>query len=272
MNIINKIKIIFQSFYIIPVFFVDFYKLIFNFVLYKSAQNFVQNNVTIKSISIKDIFEDFNESIESYTNLADTSLPIDIALIKSIVKSKKNVDYLEIGSFRGESLVNVIPYTNSTYSISLGKEELYSICKNHDFVDVESILLDKTYNNFTKIDHNSQTFDFESLNKKFDVIFVDGDHSEKGVYIDTKNVFKLLKDEESVIVWHDFGHSPTDFRYDVIAGALKGMPKEEWKNIYRVRNTLCGIYSKKQITSTLDKNIYKPNATFKVYFEIEKSI
>jgi hypothetical protein len=268
----NKLKVLFNSLYIIPLFFVEFYKLIFNFVSYKTSQKFVQTNADIKTISIKDIFDNFNESIESYTNLADTSLPIDIAFIKSIIKSKENVDYLEIGSFRGESLVNVIPYTNSTYSISLGKEELYSICKNQDFVEVESILLNKTYCNFTKIDHNSQTFDFESLNKKFDVIFVDGDHSENGVYLDTKNVFKLLKNEESVIIWHDFGHSPSDYRYDVIAGALKGMPKEEWGSIYRVRNTLCGIYSKKNILSTLDKNIYKPNATFKVHFEIEKSI
>src|SRR4051812_6424317 len=63
--------------------------------------------VGLPSIDLLDLFPDFNETITHYSYLDGTSKAIDIAFIKKIIKSKKNVSYIEFGSWRGESLVNI---------------------------------------------------------------------------------------------------------------------------------------------------------------------
>jgi predicted O-methyltransferase YrrM len=73
-------------------------------------------------------------------------------------------------------------------------------------------MFSKKLENVTRVWHNSQTFDFHSLNKKFDLIFLDGDHAYPAVVKDTRSVFTLLKDENSMIVWHDSGYSYEDVR------------------------------------------------------------
>lgn len=265
----KKIKVILVSLYIVPIYFRQFIKLVFNFVLYKKSERFAKN-FNIKEVGIDDVLSQVDEKIHSFTSLADTSLPIDILLIKSIVKSFDSPNYLEIGCFRGESLVNIIDHTNNTVSISLSKNELREITKNEYCIEVDSILVDRYNKKLTKIEANSQNFDFLSLEKKFDVIFIDGDHSEYGVFIDTINAFKVLRDENSIIIWHDFGYSPSDLRYDVIAGAIKGTPFNERNNIYRVRNTLCGIYTKKKIAPTISENYLFPNILMDVEMKIRK--
>jgi glycosyltransferase involved in cell wall biosynthesis len=73
-------------------------------------------------------------------------------------------------------------------------------------------------------------------------VFVDGDHSREGVEIDTRNAFKLLRDDQSVIVWHDYGFTPERINWDVFAGILDGCPEERRGDLYQVSNTLCAVY------------------------------
>jgi hypothetical protein len=67
--------------------------------------------------------------------------------------------------------------------------------------------------NIRYIEHNSRTYDFSKLGERFDLIFVDGDHTCEGVRSDTANVFNLLRDENSVIVWHDYAFIPELVRW-----------------------------------------------------------
>lgn len=58
----------------------------------------------------------------------------------------------------------------------------------------------------TLIQHDTNTFDFSTIGK-FDMIFIDGDHSANGVISDTLNAIKILK-PGGVIFWHDFMSIP----------------------------------------------------------------
>ncbi len=250
--------------------------------LFKSLMAFTEDNMAqdivngytqgkgLPYVDILDVVPGFNETVTDFTFLSYTSRVTDIGFIKAIAKSIENCDYLEIGCFRGESLVNILPNTRSTVSLSLSKKEMREINLPEYLMEPESILV-KPNEKLTQIYHNSLTFDFASLNKKFDLIFIDGDHSTHAVKIDTANAFKLLKDENSIIIWHDFGNNYSEQRNDVIAGALMGAPKEAHPFIYRVSNTLCGIYTKRTLkTMAPDANLVMPTKLFDVTIASKK--
>jgi hypothetical protein len=216
----------------------------------------------LPNVDLLEIIPNFNETVTDFTFLSFTSRVSDIAFIKALTKSFPNCDYLEIGCLRGESLVNVLPHTNSTVSLSLSHQEMRDMNFPESIIEIDSMLV-KPNEKLTQIYHNSQTFDFSKFNKKFDLIFIDGDHTTDGVKIDTANAFKLLKDENSIIIWHDFGNNYSDQRNDVIAGALLGAPDAAHPFIYRVTNTLCGIYTKRKLAVLpSDANMVKPTKVF----------
>ena len=127
------------------------------------------------------------------------------------------------------------------------------------------IFFSKDLTNVIHIETNSLTFNFDLLNKKFDLIFIDGDHSIKAVTSDTKNAFKLLKDENSIIVWHDYGYTPERIRYITLAGIMEGCPPQFRDNIYHISNTLCAIFTrgkydiKKWIFPEIPNKVFKLN-------------
>jgi hypothetical protein len=87
---------------------------------------------------------------------------------------------------------------------------------------------------------------------------------------DTRNVFTLLKDTRSVIVWHDYGSSFESVRWDVLAGILEGTPAAERKNLYRISNTFCAIYIQDKLPSRFSSFPETPNKTFSVNIKAEK--
>lgn len=238
-----------------------FLKLMFAFVENKMSEQYCKSRGQIMFISLKDVLPDLNETIKSYTYLDGTSFPIDIAFIKGIVSRYEHCDYLEIGSCRGESLVNIVPSAASATSISLSKEQMLDMGFDIKNVEIEGCLIPSDMK-YRQIYHNSLTFDYSTLNQKFDVIFVDGDHSADAVELDTQNAFKLLKDENSVIIWHDCGNTVNDYRYEVIAGIMKGSPPEAHEYIYRVQNTLCGIYTRNSLRLSEIVNKNRPIVLF----------
>lgn len=220
-------------------------------------------------IDLLDLLPGFNTEISPYTFLNGTSTTIDIAVLKAIAASFKDCSYLEIGSWRGESLSNISEVAKECVSISLSDKEMREMGFPEKMIGVQR-LFSKEKKNIEYIEHNSMTFDFSKLNKKFDLIFVDGDHEYPAVKSDTMNAFKLLKDEKSMIVWHDYGTAFETICWPVMAGILDGAPAEKRKNIYHLSNTLCAVYTTKNIKTSRLEYPTIPNKNFRVKISAEK--
>jgi predicted O-methyltransferase YrrM len=222
----------------------------------------------LPTISFLDLFANTDIELECCSFLPFTSYVQDFALLKGLAMQRPGCEYLEIGSLRGESIVNVASVAAHCTSVTLSKEEMRAMKFPEKIVEVHEFF-SKDLPNITHIHHNSATFDFGSLNKKFDVIFVDGDHSYEGVKADTAKMYDLLRDDNSVIVWHDYGHSPTAVRHEVLAGILDGTPRELHKHLYHVSNTYCAIFAKGEFATTLVDEYSFPDKVFRVKVSVQ---
>ncbi|MBA3704978.1 MAG: class I SAM-dependent methyltransferase [Bacteroidetes bacterium] len=202
----------------------------------------------LKTIDINHLLPAFIETVEPFSSIDGGSTPMDIALLKGLARIKPNCMYFEIGTWRGESVANVASVAKDCITLNLPDEEMLQMGLDKDYVEAHRFF-STGLKNVEHIQANSQTFNFSSLNKKFDLIFIDGDHHYESVKKDTSNAFKLLKDNDSIIVWHDYGNNPTDIRWDVLLGILDGTPADKIKNLHRVSNTLCAIYTTKPLQS-----------------------
>jgi len=210
-----------------------------------------------------------SETINPYAFLNGGSLPTDLALLKSIAKEKETTNYLEIGSWRGESLANVAPHAKNCVSINLSDLEMKKQGLSEQYIK-EHYKFSRQFANIKEVRENSLSFDFSSLNEKFDLIFVDGDHHYESVKNDTSKVFSLLKDDTSCLVWHDYRSTAFDKpRFEVLAGIIEGLPEHARKHLYHVENTLCAIYTKKSFTNSLTENPTNSKHFFKVDIEIK---
>ncbi len=216
----------------------------------------------LPTVNLLDLFPNFCETVINYSYLDSTSKAIDIAFIKHLIKSRKNVNYIEFGSWRGESLINIKEHTRECYSITLSKEQMRKLGFNEHAINASNFFTDKAAG-ISRIEHNSQTYNFKDLKGKFDVVFVDADHEYPGVKTDTQNAYELMKDDNSVIIWHDYGKSYETLNWPVVHGILDGMPVETHKNIYRVSNTLCAIFTKQRLTAQYPVP-YLPDKVFTV--------
>jgi predicted O-methyltransferase YrrM len=231
----------------------------------ENRKDYVLNKYGLKDglpcIDVLDLLPGLNEKVDRYSYLHGTSLPIDIAILKGLAGTFKDCAYLEIGTWRGESIANVAAVAKECVSVSLSDDEMRAIGWGDKFIRMQRFF-SKDFSNIQYITQNSRTFDFNSLGKKFDLIFIDGDHTYEGVRIDTQTAFKLLKDENSIIIWHDYAASVEMINWMVFAGMLDGTPKDQRSKLYHVSNSLCGIYTNKKFKiSKLDYPTF-PNKSF----------
>lgn len=223
----------------------------------------------LPTLDISELISNPLEIVYPVSFLSDGSTPMDYLLLNSLAKKYKHCRYLEIGTWRGESIANVAQFAEECYSISLSKEDL--IKRGFSEKMVKSMrLFSENLKNVVHTGADSITFDFESLNKKFDIIFIDGDHSEDAIMSDTRNAFKLLKDENSVIIWHDYGYTPERIRWETLAGIMEGCPPHLRNNIYHVSNTLCAIFIRGKFNSEIRDFPEIPNKIFKLNISVEK--
>ena len=125
----------------------------------------------------------------------------------------------------------------------------------------------KGNNKITQLYGDSRKFDYAGLNKKFDVIFIDGDHHYEAVRSDTANVLKHLANENTIVVWHDYAFDPVTVRHEVMAAILDGTPKNIHKNLYHVSNTMCAVLLNKQLPVTDILSARTPNKKFSITLE-----
>jgi predicted O-methyltransferase YrrM len=217
-------------------------------------------------VELETLFPGFHVNIPVFTFLDGGSLPTDIALLMKFASSFDPCSYFEIGTWRGESVANVAGIAHDCFTLNLSDEEMRKSGASEEYIR-QTGLLSKPKKNITHLRGNSKNFDFQSLNRKFDLIFIDGDHHYEAVKNDTEKVFSHLVHENSVVVWHDYATSPETIRNEVLAGILDGLPKKHHINLYHAGNTLSAFYYNKQLPANPLKNPTRPEHVFSLTIE-----
>jgi hypothetical protein len=222
----------------------------------------------LPTIDILDLAPGLSDTITHYTYLDGTSRVTDFALLRLLAKRFPEGRYIEFGSWRGESLANVAPFVKEVVAMSFSEADMKRIGASDAAVRA-SHLFSKDLPNLRRIEHNTQTYDFSELNGSCDMVFVDADHHYPGVTIDTRNAFNLLKDDKSIIVWHDYGTGYESVNWQVLRGILDGAPSDAHrKRIYHVGNTLCAVYLPETVQAGYPE-VGWPTKTFTVHIATE---
>lgn len=212
-------------------------------------------------IDITEIDSSVNEKVEPFSFLDGGSTPLDLALLRILARKFKIKKYLEIGTWRGESVANISSIVDQAYTLNLSKSDLKKIGKSDQYINSHAIF-SKNLSNVIHLEGNSRTFDFNSLNQKFDMIFIDGDHHYESVKKDTQTAFKLLNSTNSIIVWHDYASTPEEIRWEVLLGIFDGCPEQYKDKIFHVSNTLCAVFYNFEIKSSVLEPYKFPNKSF----------
>jgi len=203
--------------------------------------------------------------------LGGGSGPTDYLLLLILAKQFKELDYLEIGTWRGESIRNILEITSCNKAVSITLDPNDFVESNNSIFETSNVFLDYNDNRLLQIYADSSNFDFSSLGK-FDLIFIDGDHSYKSILSDTKNALRLLKDDNSVIVWHDYSYDNDQNVWHSTLKAIKdAIPVEEHKYLYYVENTMSAVYIKRTFVSSKPNgrnHFSKPRRYFSGKFKI----
>ena len=198
------------------------------------------------------------------------SMPTDIALLKALaLRLGSQASYFEIGTWRGESVYNVAEVLEDCSTLNLSAAEMQTLGWSPKYAELHGILSKKKANIKHLLGH-SQSFDFAALNKKYDLIFIDGDHSYAMVKHDTEEVFKHLKHENTIIVWHDYAFNPEKIRYEVLQGILDAIPSDKHQHLYHVENSMCAVYLPQKQACKAFESPCKPEHWFNVSISQEK--
>ncbi|MDR0792100.1 MAG: class I SAM-dependent methyltransferase [Chitinophagaceae bacterium] len=222
----------------------------------------------LPQIQVNELFPNFSEELNSFSFLGGGSLPTDIALLKSLCRTKENCTYFEIGTWRGESVCNVADVAKECYTLNLSKQQIRALGESEAYANAHAYF-SKDLPNVTHLEGDSRTFDYKALNKKFDVVFIDGDHRFSYVKSDTQKVFQYLLHENSIVVWHDYAYSPEEVRFEVFNAILDGVPKEYHSNLYHVANTLCAIFIKGNFKTETPTEPVLPNFTYHINLKMK---
>ena len=219
-------------------------------------------------VELKDLFGSFKAEVPTFAFLDGGSLPTDIALLINLAKQIENCSYFEIGTWRGESVVNVAEVAKDCTTLNLPDEEMRSIGMSDAYINLTAYF-SKDKHNIAQIRGNSANFDFAGLNHKYDLIFIDGDHHYEMVKNDTHKVFAHLVHDDSVVVWHDYARNPETTRFEVFAGILDGLDPEYHQHLYHAGNTLSAVYTKKKFPTHPLQNPTIPDHKFRVKLDWE---
>ncbi len=220
-------------------------------------------------VELDTLFPDFTETLEVFAFLDGGSLPTDIALLKLLAKKIPACRYFEIGTWRGESVVNVADVATQCFTLNLSEKEMLEKGMTEEYANLHGFF-SKNKKNITHLEGNSLTFDFAGLHQKFDLIFIDGDHHFASVKKDTENIFAHLVHEKSVVVWHDYAYHPEKMRPEVFAAIWEGTPPEKRKHLVHVANTLCAVFLPEPVKTHSLVSPATPRVKFKITLKSQK--
>lgn len=219
--------------------------------------------LALPQIELKDLDINYDHQVDSFL-LDGSSMITDLALLKTLAKGKKS--YFEIGTWRGESVWNVAKNIDDCTTLNLGKDEMKAMNLPTQYIELHGILSKKNPK-ILHLEGNTKTFDFGALNKKYDLIFIDGDHSYEMVKHDTQKVFQHLAHDKSIIVWHDYAYNPEKIRHEVFLGILEGTPQHLHHRLYHVANTMCAVLLNENMKGKKFESPKSPDHLFEIQIQ-----
>lgn len=207
----------------------------------EAIQSYFHRAPGLPQIDLLDVLPELDETISPYSYLEGQALPTDIALLKGLARQRPACRYLEIGSWRGESLANVATVCAECVAVTLSAEEMRDGGYPETAIACERFF-SRGIANVRFIEHNSRTFDYSQFGPYFDLVFIDGDHSPEAVRDDTRAAFSVLRNENSMVVWHDYGLTPETVNWPTLKGIQQGLPPDKLDSVFHVSNTLCAVF------------------------------
>ena len=201
-------------------------------------------------VSFEQLHQGAFPEINFLTFLGGGSGPTDYLLLLLLASKYKEFDYLEIGTWRGESIRNILELQNCSKAVSVTLDPSEYKSTNISIYETSNVLLDYNDKRLSQVFADSTKFDFSTLGK-FDLIFIDGDHSYDAILSDTRNALGLLKNDSSIIVWHDYSYdNDHSVRVSTLNAIKEAVPKDGHQFLYYVENTMSAIYTKQKLDSS----------------------
>ena len=128
---------------------------------------------------------------------------------KALMSLAKGKDCLEIGSYKGRSTVALASVAKSVFAIDTFKASGNGQMQMPDFTTLDEFLLNiQGLNNVEYKAGKSQDI-LPSLDRQFDLVFIDGMHSYDQVKLDIELSRGLIKDD-GIFAFHDHTHPPVN--------------------------------------------------------------
>lgn len=199
-------------------------------------------------IEMDQLIESPSGVVGPMTFLDGGSLPTDMLLLAGLAEKMKDCRYFEIGTWRGESVSTVASRAKSCHTLCLTDQEMRKLGMHERTLNSHR-LFSKDLKNVVQLRGDSRSFDYEGLDQKFDLVFIDGDHHYDFIKNDTEKVFRHLVHQKSVVVWHDYGFHPDQVRFEVMAAILDGVGPVRASRVYHVAHTKSAIFTGKEYPS-----------------------
>ena len=201
----------------------------------------------LPSVKPADVFSIYPPSSDTFKITTDFSYGIspenDYYFLCRFANALKAKRYFEIGTWLGLSARNISDNLDES-------AEIFSLDIPFDHPDIAIFNIPqhifgyyargKKNVHFLKSD--SMKFNPTEYSKSCELVFVDGNHSQEYVENDTRIAFELMKDNNSVIAWHDY-YLLGELNKNVLCGILNAVPVEKHKHIYHMQQSNMAIYS-----------------------------
>lgn len=166
---------------------------------------------------------------------------LDYALLRGLFLKYKLKNYLEVGTYIGASLAVVDDLTEHCFSVTVPPDDHRHMrfwCEARQMKDYSNRLVDSQ--KVTQFLEDSTYFDYSRAGA-VDLYFIDGDHSYRGVYIDTVKIFDHFDPENSFVVWHDC-RTAAGIATEVVKAVYDAIG-DYWRDFFVFDVAcMCGIY------------------------------
>ena len=166
---------------------------------------------------------------------------LDYALLRGLAIKYSLKSYLEVGTYIGASLACLDDVVEHCFSVTVPPDDPRHMrywCEARHMKDFSNCLVDEKVAQFLE---DSTYVDYSRTEMPIDLYFIDGDHSYRGVFIDSIKIFDHFDPERSFVVWHDC-RTAQGIATEVVF-AVHDAIGEYWRNFFVFDvGCMCGIY------------------------------